>query len=73
LNKIQCGGGSTSGLHMHLTTLHDINLRKGDVQVCNLENDELEFTTMKDAKSKFLLTGSSRAIKERNFQKYWLV
>lgn len=36
-------------------TLHDINLRKRDVQVSNLENDEHELTTTKDAKSKFLL------------------
>jgi hypothetical protein len=41
---------------MHLVTLHDINLRKRDVQVSNLENDKHELTTTKDAKSKFLLT-----------------
>jgi hypothetical protein len=41
---------------MHLTTLHYINLRKRDVQVSNLESDEHELTTTKDAKSKFLLT-----------------
>ena len=54
--EIQCRGGSTSGLHVHLTTLHDVNLRKRDVQVTNLENDEHELTTTEDAKSKFLLT-----------------
>jgi len=40
---------------MHLMTLHDINLRKRDGQVSNLENDEHELTTTKDAKSEFLL------------------
>ena len=40
---------------MHMKTLHDINLRKGDLQAFNLENDEHELTITKDAKSKFLL------------------
>jgi len=57
--------GSTSGLHMHLMTLHDINLRKINVQVSNLENDEHELTTTKDAKSKFLLTDYFKSNKKR--------
>jgi hypothetical protein len=56
LKEIHCGGGSTSGLHMHQMTLHGINLRKRDVQVSNLDIDEHELTTTEDAKAKFLLT-----------------
>lgn len=58
---------------MHLRTLHDINLRKRDVQVSNLESDEHELTTTKDAKSKFLLTDYFKSDKKRNYQQGWLV
>ena len=57
--------GSKSGLHVHLMTLHDINLRKRDVQVSNLENDEHELTTTKGAKSKFLLTDYFKSDKRK--------
>jgi len=50
---------------MHLRTLHDINLRKRDVQVSNLESGEHELTTTKDAKSKFLLTDYFKSDKKK--------
>jgi hypothetical protein len=65
LKETRCGGGSTSKLHTHLTTLHNINLRKRDVQVSNLENDEHELTTTKDAKSKYLLTDYFKSDKRK--------
>jgi hypothetical protein len=50
---------------MRLTTLHDISLRKRDVQVSNIENDKHELTITKDAKSKFLLADYFKSYKRK--------